>query len=173
MKLSDEQFKTLTELISNADLVDQGEFEYKKKTVPGVVNSDWYAKGEHGIKHYSTKNKELVSFLYELADNPSGELVTIHRGYYAEGTYNREHYDDATCTLVIMLDANLIQGGEFYLDGEYISELNTQKDYILYNGGMQKHRVDKIIEGFRDVLIVWWWDRELLKKQKSTVKSLL
>jgi hypothetical protein len=173
MKLTDSQYNRLTYLLSTAKLVDQVEYEQRKKSVPGVINAHWFAKGEHAAKHYSLQNIELVRFLAELAGDPSGELTTIHQGRYEQGSKNVEHIDHATWTMVIMLDANLIKGGEFYLNGEVVPDFRAKGDYITYNGSVERHRVELIEEGFREVLVVWWLDKNILKKQKQAVNSLV
>jgi hypothetical protein len=180
MKLSENQYKEFKNILDNSTVLTPTDQEYqdRKKELPGVFKHETFVlskaeKSFSSIKHYSMDNPELVKFVTELAGNPKGRLFSLHQGYYGEGTYNRPHLDDATWTLVIMVDSDLRKGGDFYLVNEFIPEFKDPGSYVMYDGSRKKHSVTTIEEGWREVLVVWWKDEEEWIERQTKVTSLI
>lgn len=112
-------------------------------------------------------NKELLDIIkkYVEFDEKSEYFSSLHYINYEIGQEVKEHYDlpYSMRTYVILLN-DKYEGGEFYVEDEYIPQ--SIADMVEY-GGATKHRVEKIKEGSREVLVIW-----INKNQKNT-KSFL
>jgi hypothetical protein len=201
MRLSENQYNHFRVLLDSSELMNESELAIQAKVVPGVVQHGLFvlenkevlrnrktvreidayrvenipdSSGFSSIKHHSLeRNPELVEFLTELAGHPTGKLISMHQGFYGEGTYNNEHKDSATWTMVIIVDADLKKGGDFYLEKKLIEDFREKGDYICYDGSTKRHRVTTIEEGWREVLVVWWWDEEFHNNRVNKQKGLL
>lgn len=159
MKLTDEQYNSLISLLELAPLSSDEEFALLEDTAPGVFNSKNYVNGTFKLTSYSLNNPKLKEFFSSLTNQNPDKIVTMHRSRYSEGSRTKPHLDKSTYTLVIILDADLREGGEFYLRGRYMPEFKEKKDYLTYNGGGELHEVREIKKGFREVMVVWWYDK--------------
>lgn len=105
---------------------------------------------------YTLENKNLNEFICNKFEEPIDNLYIMHRLIYGENGYCKKHKDRFTThkTISILLSSNFI-GGEMYINDKNVSLIN-EGDYVVFNGGNESHEVKKVINGERDVLIIWF-----------------
>lgn len=167
MKLSDSEYKKLIHLLDTATYPSDVELDTMKVRTPGVHRKIIHASGEYNMTPYSLKNNELKNFLSSLTNQDPNNIITIHKGYYGVGSKTIPHIDKSSFTLVIMIDSDLKEGGDFYLKGQLISDFKLKGEYVYYNGGTDIHEVTEVKDGFREVLVVWWLD------ESNNIKTII
>jgi hypothetical protein len=128
-------------------------------------------------EHYNTKiieaktffcdlyNKELVEIIKKYIELNKNEYISnIHYINYEVGEGAKEHDDTAGSdkTYIIMLN-NDYKGGDFYLEG-----INIKLDIgdIIEFPAKSLHKVDNVISGNREVLVIW------VKNSKKNIKTI-
>lgn len=168
MKLTNIQYNKLKDLLNSAKISNSKEYEELKESAPGVYNTERYVGGHHKMTYYSLDNTELKKFVSELVNQDENNIVTMHKIQYALKAKTKAHHDKATFTLVIMLESIDLEGGEFYINGEF-TPFKEKREYITYNGGKDLHEVKKITKGKREVMVVWWYDKSKLTNNTSLI----
>lgn len=158
MKLSVDIFDKINKLLDTSLLSSEEEYLKVPETgPPGIYKTNKkYIYAPFEIVNYSLKNEELKNIVSELCNQDPDKITTIHRFRYFEGSKAVPHFDKASWTFVLIIDSNELEGGEFYLKEKYIDDFKEKGDYVMYNGGTDKHEVKEIKKGYRDVLVVWW-----------------
>ena len=146
-KLTIEQFDKLTDLISNAI----SESYSKYSTINGPIKKRLKTQ----VTPISFKNKELVSFLCEIAKQDPKIVKNIHLVDYKPGEIFDEHKDLSALTLVI-ITKDEFKGGELFIDGEPIHDFKSNGDYLIFNGNKYPHGVTEITEGSRQTISVFF-----------------
>lgn len=168
MKLTNIQYNQLKNLIESAAVSNSNEHQQLSESAPGVYNTERYVGGKHKITYFSLDNTKLKKFFSELVDQDEKNIVTMHKIQYALKANTKAHHDKATFTLVIMLESIDLEGGEFYINGEF-TPFKEKREYITYNGGKDLHEVKEITKGKREVMVVWWYDKSKLTNNTSLI----
>jgi hypothetical protein len=167
MRLEKTHFDNIIYLLDSAVPASDSEVNKLKETAPGVYKNKDYIKSPFKIGNYSLDNIELKEYVSNLFNQNPDKITTIHRLKYFEGGATIPHLDRATYTFVLILDSDLKEGGEFYLKGKYRPDFKETRDYLVYNGGTDIHEVKEVKKGYRDVLVIWWFDET--PKQTSLI----
>lgn len=157
MKFTTENYSKIKKLLDVAIPSSDKEIDQLQYTARGLYKNIFSDSSPFQIWTYSLRNHELKIFLSNLFNQDPNNITTMHRLKYLEGGSSIRHLDKATCTFVLILDADL-EGGEFYLNDEYRDDFKETGDYLLYNGGSEYHEVKEVKKGYRDVFVVWWND---------------
>ena len=163
MKFGTENYLKLKNLLDNAIPSSDKEIHQIKYTVPGLYRNIFSDNSPFKIWTYSLENKELKEFISNLFNQDPTKITSIHRLKYVKGGSAIRHVDRANCTFVLILDADLQEGGEFYLNDIHREDFKETGDYLLYDGGSEYHEVKEIKKGYRDVLVVFWVNGKLKK----------
>jgi hypothetical protein len=166
MKLSKEEYQFLKSELENTNILTEDELRYIKSAHDRMYYTTHNIKIEGNVLHtescwfYNLENKKLNTFLCEKFNEPLNNLYTIHRLMYGVGGKCDKHKDRFTThkTVSIIL-SNDFEGGDMYINDEKV-EMNSEGDYISFNGGKDFHEVKEIINGKRDVLIVWFSNKQ-------------
>ena len=157
MKFTTENYSKIKRLLDDAIQSSKEEIDQLQYTARGLYKNIFSDSSPFKIWTYSLENHELKQFLSNLFNQDSNNITTMHRLKYLEGGSSIRHLDKATCTFVLILDADL-EGGEFYLNDEYRDDFKKTGDYLLYNGGSEYHEVKEVKKGYWDVFVAWWYD---------------
>lgn len=158
MKFTTENYLKLKSLINRAIPSTKEEIQTLEYTARGLYKNIDNPTSPFQIWNYSLQNLELKEFLSNLFNQDPTKITTMHRLRYNRGGSSVPHKDKATYTFVLILDADLQEGGEFYLNGEYRDDFKETGDYLSYNGGTEIHEVKELKKGHRDVFVAWWYD---------------
>lgn len=159
MRLSKSEFDILIKELRNTPLASQDEIDFRanieKEFIYVQKNISKTLLGSKLI-HYSTSNKKLNKIINTLTNRDTTDIIALHTIESYPPSETKPHVDlRSTCTLNILLEDNF-EGGDFYLNDMIYSDLKKKGDYIVYNGGKEKHSVSKITKGVRKSLIVWY-----------------
>lgn len=159
MTLSQTLFTDIQKELSVAKLVTEDEFKKRVKITPvweqivaEKLRNDFSSLT---VTHYSISNTKLIGLLNKISGQDITNVTSLHVAEYYKGNFLRGHRDTGSgFTLTILLESNC-KGGDFYIEGKR-AELNQPGDYVMYNGGKQKHEVRPILEGYRKTLIIFY-----------------
>ncbi len=168
MKVTDTQYNQILKMLDSAIISTSDEHGTLKETAPGVYSTKGYASGVHSLDYYSLNNGDMKTFFSNLVNQKEENIVTMHRIKYSKGAKTNPHYDKSTFTLVIMMDTKNLKGGEFYINGKFIP-FSEKQEYITYNGGKDMHEVREITDGYREVMVVWWYDENDIKPNTNLI----
>ena len=162
MRLLVEDLIFLKSELSKTRIMNEEDLAYIKASHPQLYFAT-HLKKDEGVSLfpnkswvYTLENKELNEFICNKFEEPIDNLYIIHRLIYGENGYAKKHKDRFTThkTVSILLSSDFT-GGEMYINDKDLS-LTNEGDYIVFNGGNESHEVKKIINGERDVLIIWF-----------------
>ncbi len=155
--ITENDVKVLEELLQTIGLAEKEQMQKIKKLAPGLVSYGEYTgklKPVH-IDFYSRYNHKLNKQLSNIFNIGNTNPLTIHTVNYEVGGEVLEHIDaNSMNTFVIMLDDNF-KGGDFYLNNKLV-DFKKRGDIINYIGNISPHRVEKVTDGTRKVLVVWY-----------------
>mgnify|MGYP000536484931 FL=1 len=162
MKLSIEDLLFLKSELSNTRIMNEEDLTYIKSSHPQLYFATQLKKDEevslfpNNSWVYTLENKNLNEFICNKFEEPIDNLYIMHRLIYGENGYAKKHKDRFTThkTVSILLSSDFT-GGEMYINDKKVS-LKNEGDYVVFNGGNESHEVKKIINGERDVLIIWF-----------------
>lgn len=106
------------------------------------------------IYYCDTKDEDLLYILSNIIEEEDfNSIYSIHYIRYTEGYECLEHTDMSSIkTYICILNDNHV-GGDLYVNGV---NTNAKKgDVVMFNGTIEHHKVTKIVEGTREVLVVW------------------
>lgn len=156
MKLSKKQLDDIIEELSRATLVSEEEFNRRVN-----LNAAWKRIDEGSdystmkVIHYDISNVKLIEMLNELCGGKTENVTSLHVVEYFEGNYLRAHVDTSSRLTLNLLIESDCDGGDLIIEGK-LAELDTPGDYVIYDGGIQKHEVTPITRGYRKTLIIWY-----------------
>lgn len=165
MKLTKEQLIELISYIDEATLIDDSDREIQKHKQSDLYYSKRHIPGEHDYWHYKRIKNNLTDFIGSLTNRNVEDMTALHRIKYYIGDGNKPHTDQSDYTIVIILNSDC-KGGQLILNNIPQLDFNQTGDYIMYNGGLERHSVTPITEGTREVLVAWY-------KNSNRNKSLL
>ena len=162
MKLSIEDLLFLKSELSATRIMNEEDLTYIKAAHPQLYFTTHLKKDEdvtlfpNNSWVYTLENKNLNEFICNKFEEPIDNLYIMHRLIYGENGYAKKHKDKFTThkTVSILLSSDFT-GGEMYINDENIS-LKNEGDYVVFNGGNESHEIKKIINGERDVFIIWF-----------------
>lgn len=158
MKLSDETFNTLISELAKTPLVNEQEL-YERTSLVAEFKRVEERKSiilKSDLDHYSFRNDNLNKIITDLTKKNIKDAISLHLITSVPPRETKPHLDGhAVCTLVILLEDDF-EGGDFYLNEKKTNLLKTKGEYVIYNGGIERHAVTKITKGIRKTLIVWY-----------------
>jgi len=162
MKLTNEEFEILLNELNNTPTMDEEEIKFIKSAHPQLYYTS-ENKRDNGVSLYtdrsfiySLKNEKLKKILCDKFNEDIQNVYSIHKLIYGIGGHAKKHKDRFTThkTVSIILSDNF-KGGEMYIN-EQLVEMNELGNYIVFDGGRDLHEVKEIIEGEREVLVIWF-----------------
>jgi hypothetical protein len=162
MKLSIDDLVFLKSELNVTRIMNEEDLAYIKASHPQLYFAT-HLKKDEGVSLfpnnswvYTLENKNLNEFICNKFEEPIDNLYIMHRLIYGENGYAKKHKDRFTThkTVSILLSSDFT-GGEMYINDKDVS-LTNEGDYIVFSGGNESHEVKKIINGERDVLIIWF-----------------
>jgi hypothetical protein len=162
MTLSIEELSFLKSELDKTNILNEEELAYIKKAHDTMYYTTHNIKVDGNVLHtkscwfYSLKNTKLNNFLCEKFNEPLNNLYSMHRLCYGVGGKCEKHMDRFTThkTVSIIL-SDKFNGGDMYINDIRV-EMNSDGDYISFNGGEDVHEVKEITKGERDVLVIWF-----------------
>jgi len=158
-ELSKEVFEDLILELSKTPEVTEAEFLNRmsvSQEFARVKNKTSKILATSKLIHYSTRNEKLNKIINKLTNRDTADIISLHTIESHPPSETKPHVDTpSTCTLNILLE-DKFEGGEFYLNENLYTGLAKKGDYVVYNGGKEKHSVSKITKGIRKSLIVWY-----------------
>ena len=162
MKLSMEDLFFLKSELGKTRIMNEEDLTYIKSAHPQLYHTTNPEKANilslfpNHSWVYTLENKNLNEFICNKVEEPIDNLYIMHRLIYGENGYCKKHKDRFTThkTVSILLSSDFT-GGEMYINDKDVSLIN-EGDYVVFNGGNESHEVKKIINGERDVLIIWF-----------------
>ena len=162
MKLTEEQLTELISYVNDAPLLDSNDVAIQKHEQPALYYSNTFVTSTHDTWHYKRIKNNLTDFIGKLTGRSVDEMTALHKLKYYAGSKNKPHTDLADYTIVIILNSDCI-GGQLILNDIPQLDFNQTGDYIMYNGGKERHSVTEITEGTREVLVAWYKNSNLNK----------
>lgn len=159
MKLSKKEFNKLLTELYNTPISTQREINSRASIVKEFTSvQEGTTEILLGSKliHYSTKNEKLNKIIKGLTNKETKDIIALHTIESVPPCETKSHTDShSVCTLNVLLEDDF-EGGEFYLNNKKYNELKEKGDYVVYDGGKERHAVSKITKGVRKSLIVWY-----------------
>lgn len=156
MKLSNQELNNIIEELDKSVLVSKEEFNRRVE-----LNAAWKRIDEGTdystmkVIHYDISNVKLIEMLNQLCGGKTENVTSLHVVEYFEGNYLRAHVDTSSRLTLNLLIESDCDGGDLIIEGKK-AELNNPGDYVIYDGGYQKHEVTPITRGYRKTLIIWY-----------------
>lgn len=159
MKLSKQKFEKLLSELYSTPISTQKEIDSRASIIKEFTSvQEGTTEILLGSKliHYSTKNEKLNNIINGLTNRETKDIIALHTIESVPPCETKSHADShSVCTLNILLEDDF-EGGEFYLNNKKYDGLRERGDYVVYNGGKERHSVSKITKGVRKSLIVWY-----------------
>ena len=170
-KLSEQELTVIENLLSTCPPIEPEEDKYVTVLATGVYQNESYrvtTTPPHeevliSFTTYELTDKVLIEHLSKLAKEDPAAITSIHKISYTPGSETLLHHDPTSTTLNIILRADNMEGGEFFINDKIVSSFKERGDYLTYNGRKTYHGVTKLKNGYREVL-VGWWDRSVSPK---------
>lgn len=156
MTVSSSQLNNIIQALNNATLVSDDEFNRRVELNPAWKRIDEGTDySTMKVIHYDISNVKLIEMLNELCGGKTENVTSLHVVEYFEGNYLRAHVDTSSRLTLNLLIESDCAGGDLIIEGK-TAELNKPGDYVIYDGGTQKHEVTPITRGYRKTLIIWY-----------------
>ena len=155
MKLTEEQLTELISYIDESTLIDDEDREIQKQKQSALYYSNRFVASTHETWHYKRIKNKLTDFIGNLTNRNVEDMTALHKLKYYTGGGNKPHTDISDYTIVIILKSDC-KGGQLILNDIPQLDFNQTGDYIMYNGGLERHSVTPITEGTREVLVAWY-----------------
>ena len=117
------------------------------------------------------KNKKLASILNSKTNSSINDIISLHYIKYVEGSCMKRHLDTHLVkseypkngiTTIFLLEMS-DEGGEFLLN-DINTNFKTPGTYISFNGNTTLHEVTEIKKGVREVVVLWYYPSNTIKK---------
>lgn len=170
-KLTEQEITAIEDLLENCAPIVPEEDKYVTVLATGVYQNESYrvtTTPPHqevliSFTTYDLSNSKLINHLSKLAKEDPSAITSIHKISYTPGSETLLHHDPTSTTLNIILKADDMEGGEFFINDKIVPNFNKRGDFLTYNGRNTYHGVTKLKKGHREVL-VGWWDRAISPK---------
>lgn len=160
--LSDNEFIEIKELVNSALINDKNDLIQSSQTIGYTVNC---------VLLPIDKNKKLASILNYKTNSSINDIISLHYIKYIEGSSMKKHLDTNLVkhtypinglTTIFLLEMSK-EGGEFLLNDEN-TNFKKPGTYITFNGNTTTHEVTEIKEGVREVVVLWYYPSNNIKK---------
>jgi len=117
------------------------------------------------------KNKKLTSILNSKTNSSINDIISLHYIKYVEGSCMKRHldtnlvkseYPKGGITTIFLLEM-CEEGGDFLLN-DINTNFNIPGTYISFNGNTTPHEVTEIKKGIREVIVLWYYPSNTIKK---------
>lgn len=106
------------------------------------------------IYYCDTKDTDLLYILSSIVEKEDfSSIYSIHYIRYTKGYECLEHTDMSSIKTYICILNDKHVGGDLYVNG--INTNAKKGDVVTFNGTIEHHKVTQIVEGTREVLVIW------------------